>query len=334
MKRALTIVTIINISISAMLAQTQLPNVGFETWTGSGTSVEPTNYHSNMTGTGWASSGGQTCFKVSTGVHSGSYCAQITTESFIGQAVNGALTSGMVNAPSTNKSEGYIGTINNTTSSPVNHIAFTARPDSLVGWYKYTQSTSTGGTGGANEVAKVRAVLHKGNYYDPETPVNGNHPDSSANKIGDALFLSPAANVTTWTRFSVPFTYVSSATPQYVMINCTPSYNQVTTVAGSTLYLDDISVVYRSGVGIQSPEAVAQNIKLYVFDKIMYVDFLNREEQESSIAVYDLTGKLVSENKLSNNKINTISLNQLNSGLYLYQLKGNNFQKTGKLLIN
>ena len=217
--------------------------------------------------------------------------------------------------------------------STVNHIAFTGRPDSLVGWYKYTQSTSTGGTGGANETGKVRAILHKGNYYDPETPSNGNHPDSSANKIGDALFLTAAANVTTWTRFSVPFNYVLSSLPQYIMLNCTSSSNQLTTVAGSTLYLDDVSVVYRSGVGIQDPEAVSQNIKLYVYDKIMYVDFLNREEAESTIAVYDLTGKKVSESRLSNNKINTINLNQLASGLYLYQLIGNNFQKAGKLLI-
>ncbi len=333
MKRALTIVTIINISISAMLAQTQLPNVGFETWTGSGTSVEPTNYHSNETGTGYARLGPQTCFKYSTSVHSGTYCAQIVTESYLLQAVNGVLTSGLVNAPSTNKADGYIGTINGTSTTTVNRIAFTGRPDSLVGWYKYTQSTSTGGTGGANETGKVRAILHKGNYYDPETPSNGNHPDSSANKIGDALFLTAAANVTTWKRFSVPFNYVSAALPQYVMLNCTSSSNQVSSVTGSTLYLDDVSVVYRSGVGIQDPEAVSQNIKLYVYDKIMYVDFLNREEAESTISVYDLTGKKVSESKLSNDKINTINLNQLASGLYLYQLTGNDFQKTGKLLI-
>ena len=314
-------------------AQTQLPNIGFETWTGSGASIEPANYHSNKSGTGWASSGPQTCFQYSTSVHSGTYCAQIVTESFISQAVNGVLTSGMVNAPSTNKADGFIGTINGTTATPVNHIAFTGRPDSLVGWYKYTQSTSTGGTGGANESCKVRAILHKGNYYDPETPSNSNHPDSSANKIGDALFISAAANVNTWTRFSVPFNYTSASLPQYVMLNCTSSSNQVTTVAGSTLYLDDVSVVYRSGVGIQTPEAVSQNIKVFVYDKMMYVDFLNRMEDQSTITVYDLTGKVVSDNKLSNNKLNTINLNQLSSGLYLYQLTGTGFQKSGKLLI-
>ena len=262
-------------------AQTQLPNIGFETWTGSGATIEPANYHSNKSGTGWASSGPQTCFQYSTSVHSGTYCAQIVTESFIGQAVNGVLTSAQVNAPSTNKADGFIGTINgtDTTGSAMNkhRIPFTDRPDSLVGWYKYTQSTSTSGTGGTNEVAKVRAVLHLGNYYDPETPSNGNHPDSSANKIGDALFLSPATNITTWTRFSIPFTYVSTASPQYVMLNCTPSYNQLTTVAGSTLYLDDVSVVYKSS-GIQTPDAISKNIKVFLYDRMMYVDFLNRME--------------------------------------------------------
>ncbi len=328
MKTIFTFIAAVAIYVNAS-AQTQLPNVGFETWTGSGTTIEPTNYHSNETGTGWAPTGPQTCFQYSTSVHSGTYCAEIVTESFIGQAVNGVLTSGMVNAPSTNKADGFIGTINGTTATPVNHIAFTGRPDSLVGWYKYTQ----GSPSGTSESCKVRAILHKGNYYDPETPSNSNHPDSSANKIGDALFISAAANVTTWTRFSVPFNYVSPSLPQYVMLNCTSSSNQLTTVAGSTLYLDDVSVVYRSGVGIQNPEEVSKNIKVFVYDKMMYVDFLNRNYDESTIIVYDLTGKVVSESQLSNNKLNTINLNQLASGLYLYQLTGTGFQKSGKLLI-
>ena len=104
-------------------------------------------------------------------------------------------------------------------------------------------------------------------------------------------------------------------------------------MAGSTLYLDDVSVVYRSGVGIQNPEEVSKNIKVFVYDKMMYVDFLNRNYDESTIIVYDLTGKVVSESQLSNNKLNTINLNQLASGLYLYQLTGTGFQKSGKLLI-
>ena len=66
---------------------------------------------------------------------------------------------------------------------------------------------------------------------------------------------------------------------------------------------------------------------------MMYVDFLNRNYDESTIIVYDLTGKVVSESQLSNNKLNTINLNQLASGLYLYQLTGTGFQKSGKLLI-
>lgn len=51
-------------------------------------------------------------------------------------------------------------------------------------------------------------------YYDPET-ATAYHPDSSANKITDALFLTPASNVSSWTRFAVAFNYVSAARVNY-----------------------------------------------------------------------------------------------------------------------
>ena len=335
MKKTFTLIVLLSISIIINAQPTpQPPNPGFENWTGSGATMEPTNYHSNETGTGWATSGGQTCFQDATTFHSGSYSAKIKTISFIGQAVNGSLTSGLVNAPTTVKSDGYIGTMQGANGTDIRRIAFNGRPDSLIGWYKYTQSTSTGGTGGANEIGKVYAILHVGNYYDPSTS-SSYHPDSSINKIGEALFLTPASNVGSWTRFSVPFSYVSGNTPAYLLLNCTSSNNQLTTVAGSILWLDDIGVVYhQSSVGIKNPAATDESIKVYAYNKDIFVDFMNRTDEESSISIFDLTGKLVSKQQLSNNKLNTFTMNQLNSGMYLYELTGIDFHKSGKLLIN
>ena len=156
MKKVYTLISITLLSIGAAIAQPtpQFPNAGFENWANFNSVMEPVSYHSNKTGTGWATSGPQTCFQETASPHSGTYCVRVETGSALGVAVNGALTSGIVNAPSaTNKLEGYIGTKQSSTGTDIRRIAFDGRPDSLIGFYKYTQSTSTGGTGGATGFA-------------------------------------------------------------------------------------------------------------------------------------------------------------------------------------
>ncbi|HWY38604.1 MAG TPA: T9SS type A sorting domain-containing protein [Bacteroidia bacterium] len=319
----------------ALLAQTQIANGGFELWDNAGTSTaEPTYFNSNKTGSNTAQLGPQTCYQDASIVHSGSYAARMETKYYVLAVVNGSLTTGVVNAPSSNKSEGYIGTINYSSATDIRRMPFTGRPDSLVGWYQYTQAT--GGTGASSEQGKVIAILHVGNYYDPATPVNNNHPDSSINKIGDALYVTPMANVTTWTRFSVPFNYVNSNTPAYIMVSSTPSNNQNTTApnsssTGSKMWLDDISVIY-NGAGVNQLNH-AQSVKVFCSDKTVYVDFLNRSEDHSTLTIFDLTGKMVSSQKVDNNKLNSINVSGLNTGMYLYQLTGTAYQRSGKFIV-
>jgi len=307
-------------------AQTVILNGGFETWDAVGTATEePTYFNSNKTGTDWAPNGPQTCFRDNTTFHSGSYSARIETKTFVFAVVNGSLVTGIVNAPTTNKADGYIGTMKSTDASDIRRMAFIGRPDSLVGWYKYTQ-------GGAAEKGKVRAILHMGNYYDPEAATSY-HPDSSANKIASALFLTPTANVGTWTRFSVPFVYADGRTPQYIMINTTSSNDQLTSVAGSKLWLDDLAVVYNSGVGIEEAAAQKQSAKAYYFEGNLYVDFLLHNESPSVISVYDVTGKVVASQKITSSRQTTLNVAGLTPGLYLYQVSGADFQKTGKFFV-
>ncbi len=247
MKIISTLTLLLGMCIGAT-AQTTITNGGFELWgnTSPGLSSEPTNWYSDQSGSTIAALGPQTCFQTSSSPspHSGTYCAKIETESYLAiETVNGVITTGVVNAPSTDKSLGYIGTINYTNASDIRRMAFTGKPDSLVGWYQYTPGAST-------ERGKIRAILHIGNYFDPETPTTY-HPDPSDSEIASALFLTdtPGTTVSTWTRFSVPFVYTtgryaSGMTPAYIMINVTPSANQATTVNHSILYLDDLQAVY------------------------------------------------------------------------------------------
>jgi len=240
MKIISTLALLAAFSIGAS-AQTTITNGGFENWGNTvpsgDTHTEPTSWYSDQSGGGLADFGPETCFKDSTDQHSGLYCVKLITENNILAVVNGVVTTGVVNAPSTTKDSGYIGTVNYSSSSDDRRMAFTGRPDSLIGWYKYTP-------GGTGEMGKIRCILHTGDYYDPETPTNSYHPIPFANRIADDTFFTPSATVSTWTRFSVPFTYYSTSNPAYIMINATSSANQNTSISGSTLWLDDLAVVY------------------------------------------------------------------------------------------
>lgn len=329
MKKTLTLILSLSISLLSV-AQTQIANAGFESWTGSGTSIEPTSWNSNKTGTGFASSGPQTCSMVTTGVHSGTACVVVETKYYIFAVVNGNVTTGLVNAPSTNKSEGFLG------ATGSNTMAFTGRPDSLVGWYKYTQSTS--GTGASAEQAKVRAILHTAEYFDPETPVSSNHNDLSANQIAVALYVSPASNQATWKRFSVPFNYVNSSTPTAIMVNITSSNNQLTVAPGSNgtgsrLWVDDLEAIYNNVTSVKEND-FDKNVKVYFYDKTIYVDFLQKNSERSTIEIYNATGQIVTTQQIENNGVNAIDVSSFKSGIYMYKVTGKSQGKFGKLFID
>lgn len=217
------------------IGQFNILNPGFETWTGSGATIEPTNWNSNRTGTGNATSGPQTCFQETNNPRSGTYCARVQTGSTFGVVVNGSLTTGRVNAPSFNKSEGYISSI--TSQAPDFIMPFSGRPDSLIFWYRYNPS--------GTDYFSVTAFLHVSDAYSPEVPVNNNHPNTSANIIARATYQSTTATVNTWTRVAIPFVYVDNRTPQYILIATTSSGDQTGGVSGTRLYLDDFDVFYQ-----------------------------------------------------------------------------------------
>ncbi len=336
MKKTFTLILSLGFAI-ATNAQTLINNAGFESWGGNpapGVSTEPNGWYSNKSGSGLASSGPQTCYQDITIKHAGTSSARIETKYYIIAVVNGNVTTGIVNAPSSNKAEGYISTIHPSTLTDIRRMSFTGRPDSLTGWYQYTQATS--GTNPTQEQGKIRAILHKGHYYDPEVPVAGNHPDSSINKIGAAVFYTAMANNTVWKRFSVPFTYTSAAFPSYIMINATSSANQLTTApagtgVGSKMWLDDLLPIYNS---VDVKEAAnASVIKAFCYDKVFYVDFITRSKNRSTLSIYDLSGKLLSEQKIDNDKLNAVDLSDKNNGLYLYSIVGEGYQRSGKFFV-
>ncbi len=339
MKLAFTSILSFSFALGTFAQTPALPNGTFDSWGGNtippSTSTaqpnEPNGWYSNQSGSSLAQAGPQTCYQDGTIKHSGANAVRLETKSIVilGSTivVNGSLTTGVINAPTTNKADGYIGTWNHTSpTTDVRRVAFNGRPDSLVGWYQYTQ-------GGPNEIGKVKAILHVGQYFDPPTPANSNHPDSSMNGIGIAKFNTPASNVGTWTRFAVAFTYSDARTPAYIMVNATSSDNQVTTVAGSKMWLDDLAVVYNSTAGVNQANANT-GIQVNYFNKTLYVDFLNRSAGKSDIEVYNAAGQVIAKKSLDNNQLNSIGLPGLASEVYFYKIIGSGYSRSGKFFVD
>ncbi|HOV10144.1 MAG TPA: PCMD domain-containing protein [Bacteroidales bacterium] len=216
----------------------QIHNGSFEDWQNVGSNTEePSRWNSNKTGTGQATSGPQTCFRETSNPYDGLYSVRIETKSitiiFVTFIVNGSCSTGRVEAPSTNKSEGFTHSIKN---DSIFGSTFNGRPDSIIGYYRYTSVSS--------DYGKIGVFLHVGNYYDPETPVNSNHPDSTVNKIASGTFLTPTSSVANWTKFSIPMTYFDSRDPQYILISMTSSGNQTGGASGSKLWVDGLKAFY------------------------------------------------------------------------------------------
>lgn len=323
-----TFTTILSLTISLFsLAQTQITNGGFETWENVGaTNEEPTDFNSNKTGSNTAQLGPQTCFRDGSIKHSGSYALRLENKTvFVTTVVNGSATTGVVNAPSTSKADGYIGTVNYSTSSDIRRLAFTGRPDSIVGWYQYT-------SGGTGEKGKVAAILHTNNYFDPETPTTY-HEDPTADKVGKATFLTPTGSNSVWTRFTMPFVYTATVNPTYILISITPSNNQLTTFAGSKIWIDDISFIYNITTSVKE-NGNEKKINVYYFDKTIYVDSFNMNNELSTIQIYDVTGQLVFSQLIDNNSINKLDVSSVKSGIYMYKVIGRSQEKFGKLFID
>lgn len=325
MKKRILSIAIFSFSMTVFSQYEPFPNGGFEQWETVGGYEQPVHFHTNKDGSSTARLGPITASKVTSGQYSGSACVVIESKGYLGNTiiVNGNLTTGFINAPSTQKVEGYIGTQNYDDPTESRKFPFTSRPDSLIGYFKYKPAND------AEEKGKINVVLHKGEFNDPETPVNGNHDDLSANFIGNALFITEHQNYDTWTRFSVPFEYATTETPENVLVNITSSNNQLTTKAGSKFWLDSLAFVYIETIGIN--EAAKVTIPVYKVDNTIMVNLSDVTIQNPQLVMIDLSGKEILTTELEINKNNEIVIPAIQPGMYVYRIVGDNFVNNGKI---
>lgn len=299
MKLKITLAVLLLASISSVKAQTNAatPNAGFESWTHNSSGYDDA--------TGWNDLnsstnilGFYTCFKDSTpaDVHSGKYSVQLITNKTFGQLVPGTITTGTIN------------TSNQTISGG---LPFTLRPDSIIGWYKYTPVS--------------------GDNADVEFYLFGSGGNSDT--VGEAFFKTPTTTVSNYTRISYPITYRSSNAVASSLWIITSSVNQKSGVAGSTLVIDDIGLVFDTVTGINSianPEA----IKVGPNPANNYVVVNNISSSKNlNIVLFDITGRKVAEQPVKQGS-NYIDISKLTNGLYIYNIydQQNKAIKTGKIV--
>lgn len=257
-----------------LFSQTPIPNGGMETWTNVGASnEEPTEWNSNKTGGGFANLAPQTCFRESGAgnVRSGTYSARIRTTSYFGTPVNGVMTLGRVQAPSTTPSEGY----NETILGDANFSeATTSVPDSIVFWAKYVPISTD-----LTDSARVSFIIHDNYSLNDPQEASGVHVRAKAVRN----FRTGGVYV----RIALPLQTVNAGvSPTYMLCTFTSSKTPGVGTTGTILYIDDVMLVY-------NPPTITTGT---ISPLIYYVS----ASQSASISVpYSITGAFTAGNNFT-----------------------------------
>ncbi len=213
MKKIYTLISILSISTTCIWAQAT-PNPGMETWThvtGISSYDDPNSWDTPNSNTAIAGTFVVLKATVAADIHSGSAAAKLVAKSVLGLGdAPGIITTGTL--PS-----GFGGNI-------TGGIAYTMRPDSITGWYKYTP------VGGDKGFASLYLFGAGG----------------SSDTIAKAGFDTPNTAVNTYTRFSAPMVYRSAnAVANSIWIICTDVTNPITSANfGTTMFVDDLSEIF------------------------------------------------------------------------------------------
>ena len=295
MKKIYTISFILFISISGIMAQAT-PNAGFEAWTyGSGSTPYQTPDNWNTLNSTTAQFGVITCERESNppDTYSGLASIKLITKSVLGQTTNGLATTG---------------TIVLSPPSITGGIAYTSRPDSIVGFYKYTSVSADNG------FAEIQLLGAGG---DTDT-------------VGYARFKTPAVSVGGYTRFAKAITYKKTnavVTSKWVLSS---SADATTHFVNSTLWIDNLQLVLNPSNVVEQ-----QSLELSVGPNPTSSTIIikNPMLSKASISVYDVTGRKVLTQSVFN-LVNTLDITAFPEGMYIYSIIDENstILKTNKLI--
>jgi hypothetical protein len=298
-------------------SQVLLPNGDFESWvefTGTGTDstywVPGGDFFSTLNELAWVpqNPGPITVYKT-TDSHSGTYAAMMVSKTY---PVLGIFIPGMLGTTKL--------VITQATIKLGKPCPYGCNPQQLAGWFKYTP---------ANGDSCKFAILVS--HYNTTT----HHRDTVA--YGDTVIT---ATVTAYTRFNVPVKPVnpSLAPDSLTVLTVASAGFSVTNLQGgvgqpgSTLFIDDLSVVYPVGIEQKLMPEVSVNTYPDPARDVMTIE-LSGKVNNGILEIYTLQGKKISTLNLSGIKT-TISVSQLASGTYYYKLTdGTDVINTGSFVI-
>lgn len=233
-------------------AQTQIGNGNMEQWENvAAPTEEPNNWNSFKTGTGPFSGFANKQVERSSNIRAGAtgmYCARIWSTSVLGIVANGNLTLGRINlgsaTPANAANYNFSQIADTLFSEPCSLI-----PDSLVFWAKYTPT-------GAGQNARVHTLVH--DNYETRDPIDAN---SQSHILATAELNYPSTNGE-WMRFSVPFVATANTglIPAFILTTFTTNSTPGGGANNDEVLIDDISLIYNSGVGVQQLNASKVNI--------------------------------------------------------------------------
>ncbi len=311
MKKIFTLISVLSISTASLMAQADTassaanwkatPNPGFENWT------HVTGINAYDDANGWNDANSQSaitgtfgCQKASTpNIKTGTYAVKLSTASILGIIAPGIVTTGTVPTSSSGSITGG--------------IAYTLRPDSIVGWYKGTPQGS--------------------DYAFAAFFVFGSAANN-ADTVGTASFNAPKSAVTTFTRFSAPIVYRNADPIVNSIWLLSSSGNTTVATAGSNAFFDDIAIVINSTVGIATQTNTSYPIGVSPNPASNHVLVTNVANANNNWSLFDITGRKVAEQKLASG-FNSLDIAAFTNGLYIYTITDENSAtvKTGKLII-
>ncbi len=201
--------------LTSTFAFAQIPNPGFENWTGGSCLGGITTYNDPN---GWGSinvltcpGGGFTCVEANAAnANSGSHALELQTISIFGQKAPGIIATGVINQTTQNVDGGF---------------ALNTRPDKLIGYIKYSPANP--------------------DTFSIDIDIYSGATTGTVIGLGE---LRGWSTISSYTKFIVNIPYSSPAAADSAKITILSSPGQNGT-AGTKMWVDDLSFVYCTGFG-------------------------------------------------------------------------------------
>ena len=257
-----------------------IPNAGFESWA-PGFGYEDPNSWGTLNALGLL--GVPVSVTKSTSRHSGAFSAKVET-------ILADLE--MSGTPEPFPGILFIGSLNVLSQSAVFGTPFTAKPDSLVGWIKYSP-VNDDACGVVVQLSKWDAV------------------NMTQEFIGFGIYSSSSPS-SSFYRFSVPIDYESQSTPDTLQVTVVSSAEEGQGQVGSAVWIDDLSLIYNT-----SSIGELNGSSFEVFPNPVNDELSISSKTVDKMEVYSATGILIDHIVIDSGLTYIYDTKKIANGLYI-----------------